>query len=372
MKVEFDQGPLNGGTVFADPVDVVRVTDPSGVEAGLERLQDLRDRGLWLAGCLSYELGYCFSSKLRPLMPENRTTPLIEMAAFTAPTRSGVCAVKDVGPLALRPAWSAEEYGAAFAPLAAHIRAGDCYQVNLTFPLSAHLSCPAEHLYQRMRAQHPLEYGAFVDLGEEQIISRSPELFFSVDAGGFIRTRPMKGTRPRMSDPAADAAQIADLKCSEKDRAENLMIVDLLRNDLSRLSRLGSVKVPELFKIESYATVHQMTSTVEARLRDGVDLPEILRAIFPCGSVTGAPKIRAMQIIRALEPAPRGQYCGAIGWAAPEGRMCFNVAIRTLSCARDGKIRLNVGGGVVYDSVAENEYQEALWKARFAGTVRTI
>jgi para-aminobenzoate synthetase component 1 len=187
-----------------------------------------------------------------------------------------------------------------------------------------------------------------------------------VDDAGSIEACPMKGTTARQSDPAADQAARETLANSAKNRAENLMIVDLMRNDLAQISQIGSVTVPRLFDVESYATVHQMTSTIRARLRPGTGLPDILRALFPCGSVTGAPKIRAMEIIRELETSPRGAYCGAIGWVAPGGAMRFNVAIRTLTWYTPDRIVLNVGGGIVYDSTADAEYDEAMCKARFA------
>ena len=175
----------------------------------------------------------------------------------------------------------------------------------------------------------------------------------------------MKGTARRDPDPARDTALKAELAVSLKDRAENLMIVDLLRNDISRISEVGSVRAPELFRVETYATVHQMISRVVGQLRPGVGIADLFRALFPCGSITGAPKIRAMEVIRGLEPEPRGIYCGAIGWIAPDRSAQFNVAIRTLS-RFDGGVVMNVGGGVVYDSTAASEYEEALWKARFA------
>lgn len=174
----------------------------------------------------------------------------------------------------------------------------------------------------------------------------------------------MKGTVARGATPEADRAAADWLAGSEKNRAENLMIVDLLRNDLSRVARVGSVQVPRLFEVESYATVHQMTSTVTAELREDIDFATLSAALFPCGSVTGAPKIRAMQIIHELEAGPRGAYCGAIGWLAPSGAMEFNVAIRTI-LLRDGQAVLNVGGGVVHDSEATSEWEEALCKAAF-------
>ena len=176
----------------------------------------------------------------------------------------------------------------------------------------------------------------------------------------------MKGTAPRDPDPVRDAALAAGLAASEKNRAENLMIVDLLRNDIGRIARVGSVRVPELFTVESYDTLHQMTSHVVGELARPADLATLLGALFPCGSITGAPKIRAMQIIREVEPYPRGVYCGSIGWMAPDGSACFSVAIRTLTVWPDGEVMLNVGGGVVQDSTAPGEWEEALWKARYA------
>jgi para-aminobenzoate synthetase component 1 len=203
------------------------------------------------------------------------------------------------------------------------------------------------------------------------LLSRSPELFFRTDATGCIETRPMKGTQPRSDDMAEDARRRNFLSIDEKNRAENLMIVDLLRNDISRVALPGSVHVPELFKVETYATLHQMVSLVRAQLQVGAGLSDILSALFPCGSITGAPKIRAMEILSELEPWARDIYCGAIGWAAPDGRSEFNVAIRTLM-VEDGAATLNVGGGVVWDSTAPSEYEEALWKARFAHQLSLI
>ncbi|WP_198945078.1 chorismate-binding protein, partial [Brevirhabdus pacifica] len=216
----------------------------------------------------------------------------------------------------------------------------------------------------------PVGHGALVDLPDAPCIaSLSPELFFRTDPQGRIATHPMKGTRPRHDDPARDARLRQELRDSIKDRAENLMIVDLMRNDLSRFSKVGSVRVPGLFEVETYATVHQMVSRVTGELRAGTGLADIMRALFPCGSITGAPKIRAMEIIVELEHAARDVYCGSIGWAAPDGASSFNVAIRTLTLFDDGRARLNAGGGIVADSTPEDEYQEALWKARFARLV---
>jgi para-aminobenzoate synthetase component 1 len=223
-----------------------------------------------------------------------------------------------------------------------------------------------ERLFDDLSAYQAVKHGALVEQEDGRaIISRSPELFFRTDASGQIETRPMKGTQPRGITKPEDQKRLDYLQSDPKNRAENLMIVDLLRNDISRICEAGSVKVPSLYRVETYATVHQMTSQVLGQLRRGQTLSDIFKALFPCGSITGAPKLRAMQILRDLEPEPREIYCGTIGWAAPDGSSEFNVAIRSLMIDNQS-VRLNVGGGVVYDSDAASEYEEALWKARFA------
>ncbi len=214
--------------------------------------------------------------------------------------------------------------------------------------------------------RQPVHYGALVALEGPVLLSRSPELFFRLGSDGVIETHPMKGTAPRGSHAAEDAAIVAAMLGDEKSQAENRMIVDLLRNDISRISTVGTLEVPKLFDIETYPTVHQMVSHVQAELAPGLTVTDILAALFPCGSVTGAPKLRAMEILHALETGPRDAYCGAIGLIRPDGSMQFNVAIRTLSLFADGRAVFNVGGGIVFDSTAEAEYAECLLKARFA------
>ena len=211
-----------------------------------------------------------------------------------------------------------------------------------------------------------MRHAAFVDLDGPVVLSRSPELFFSVSRDRWIETLPMKGTAPRGRTPGEDEALREFLRNDPKNRAENRMIVDLLRNDISRVCEVGTLDVPELFRVETYPTVHQMVSRVRARLVEGLSLRDILAALFPCGSITGAPKISAMKILRALEDTPRDVYCGAIGWIAPDGGMRFSVAIRTISLFPGGRAVFNVGGGVVFDSTAEGEYAECLLKGRFA------
>ncbi|MFY0617769.1 aminodeoxychorismate synthase component I [Shimia sp.] len=367
MQIRFDHGPDGSATLFSDPEHVISIAEPQDVAQGFEVLRQVQEAGFWLAGYASYELGYVLEPRLQRMLPKTRRLPLLNFGVFRTPEVAPhfpVAGSYDLG--AFAPRWSAATYRSAFDRVHDYIGAGDIYQANLTFPMDAKMSGDAEALYAALVGRQPVGHGAFVRQdGLPDILSRSPELFFRTDAAGRIETRPMKGTQPRSSDVQEDLRRRAWLAADEKNRAENLMIVDLLRNDISRVSKPGSVHVPKLFEIETYTTVHQMTSTVAAELQDDVQLADVLKALFPCGSITGAPKLRAMQILRDLEPWPRELYCGAIGWAAPDGRSEFSVAIRTL-IAESGQATLNVGGGVVWDSTAPSEYEEALWKARFA------
>lgn len=368
-----EHGPEGSPALFDAPRDVVVAMTAREVVPALARAEAARRSGAWVAGYLAYEAGFALEPKLSPLMPRHRAGPLVALGIYDAPrdaasTLAQAAAGADLARLSPpRPLVSRAAYGRAFDRVAAYIAAGDCYQINLTFPMASRLLAGSPlDLYGALRARQAVGYGMYCDLGVGPVvISRSPELFFRVK-GGTISARPMKGTAPRDPDPVVDAAIAAELAASDKGRAENLMIVDLLRNDISRISRVGSVKVPELFAVEPFATVHQMSSTITGQLLAGADLPGLMTALFPCGSVTGAPKIRAMQIIRAVERAPRGVYCGAMGWMGPDGDAAWNVAIRTLSLFPDGRVTLNVGGGVVYDSTADGEWEEALWKARYA------
>lgn len=389
MRIRFDQGPKGAGTCFDQPLRVIRADGPEEVPAALAALDAARDAGQWLAGYASYELGYALEAKLAGRMPKGRRLPLICFGVFEepsqfateggarpraeaiAPAQGGGRALPgvppgDAGLESITPRWSYERYAEAFAEVNRNIGKGDIYQANLTFPIDADAYGTTEELYTALQARQTVGYGALVQQdGLPDLLSRSPELFFRTGADGEIETRPMKGTQPRSDDPVEDARRRDFLRQDEKNRAENLMIVDLLRNDISRVAQTGSVHVPDLFAVESYATVHQMVSLVRAKLRPDAGLAEIFAALFPCGSITGAPKIRSMEILAELEPWARDIYCGTIGWAAPDGSSEFNVAIRTLML-EDGRATLNVGGGVVWDSTAESEYEEALWKARFA------
>jgi para-aminobenzoate synthetase component 1 len=377
MRSEYillEDGPNGQSTAFADPERLICAWDADGVADAFAAMEAARASGKWLAGFASYELGYALEPKLAGLMPEGRRSPLICFGVFDGPDMGAkrdlmhrAISEQDNAALdAVSPMWTEEQYRHAFADVSEYIKSGDFYQTNLTFSMTSQFEGSALGLYARLRAAQPVNYGGVVDLGEGPVlVSRSPELFFKVDDDGVISTRPMKGTVPRGEDAAEDAKLVAWLASDPKNRAENLMIVDLLRNDISRVSEIGSVHVPELFTVESYATVHQMVSEVRAKLLDGLSIADLFTALFPCGSITGAPKIRAMEVIRDLEPEPRDVYCGSMGWIAPTGAMSFNVCIRTLSLFEGGDVRLNVGGGVVYDSTAASEYEEALWKARY-------
>ncbi len=262
------------------------------------------------------------------------------------------------------PDLTADQYRRAVRRTIDYIEAGDIYQANITQRFQADLPPGFDRLalYNDLRRRNPATFAAFIDFGETALLSSSPERFLKVE-GGMIETRPIKGTRPRGPNPALDAALGRELLASEKDRAENLMIVDLLRNDLGRVAKLGSVQVPVLIGLESYATVHHLVSVVTAALDDGKSAVDLLQAAFPGGSVTGAPKIRAMEIIAELEPTERGPYCGAIGYLSAGGALDTNIVIRTLLIDRD-RISFQVGGGIVADSDPQAEWQESLTKAK--------
>jgi para-aminobenzoate synthetase component 1 len=367
-QIRFDTGPLGDGTLFRAPKAIIRADSAAGVGPALAAMQAATERGCWLAGYLSYELGHALIPRLAGLMPADRQMPLILMGVFDGPHPADPLPSPDgVAIGAVRPLWDRARYDAAIAAVHGLIESGDTYQINLTFPLQAEVEGDPLAIYAALAARQPVGEGAFVDLGGPVVLSRSPELFFAVDADRRITTRPMKGTAARGDTPANDAQAAQALHGSAKNRAENLMIVDLLRNDISRICLPGTVRVPQLFHVETYATVHQMVSTVQGQLAPDAGLAQILAALFPCGSITGAPKVRSMQIIADLEGAAREIYCGAIGWVDPAGPMRFSVAIRSPWVETPGRLRLNVGGGIVHDSQAGSEWEEALCKAAFLG-----
>lgn len=376
MRVIFDGWGEVERRVFERPRGFIIATTIAEVPAALAAIDRARADGLHVAGWLSYELGYALEARLQPLMPPlfnlaGRDYPLLKLGLFDASGSEAPATTGRAYAGPLQPEWSEADYASRFSRLHRYITDGDLYQANLSFRAHFPFAGDPFALYERLRETSGAPYCAYADDGERQLLSLSPELFFALSAEGEITVRPMKGTAARRSegDSGQDAAERAALSASAKDRAENLMIVDLIRNDLGRIAITGSVEVADLFKVESYPTFHTMVSTVRARKRPATTAADIIAALFPCGSVTGAPKIRAMEVLRELESSPRGAYCGAMGWFAPDGSARFNVAIRTLSI-RDGKGELGIGGGVVHDSRADAEYAECLLKARFFDVTR--
>jgi para-aminobenzoate synthetase / 4-amino-4-deoxychorismate lyase len=360
--------------LFEDPERVIAVYRPEDVEAGLDIVTDGLSRGLHATGFFAYELGYCLEPKLQSLLPRDRRQPLFWIGLYREPVRftdaetrgwldaNGALERSTISDLQL--SWTRDEYTDAFAKVQDYIAAGDVYQINLTLKYRFAFSGDPVALYSALRRKQRVEYGALIGASDFQVLSLSPELFFSRE-GKHLTSRPMKGTAPRGRTPREDARLKTWLTVDEKQRAENLMIVDLLRNDLGRIAKIGSVEVTDLFTVETYRTVHQMTSGITAELRVDMGLKDMLKALFPCGSVTGAPKVRAMEIIRELEAHPRGVYTGAIGHIAPNGDSQFNVAIRTLFIDADGAGEMGIGSGVVSDSKADAEFEECLLKAHF-------
>ncbi|MCB1800414.1 MAG: aminodeoxychorismate synthase component I [Gammaproteobacteria bacterium] len=307
---------------------------------------DHRERRTWLVG-----QGWAAATRRRWMALVRMFNKPVEPAA-TLPFRvtGPVCSNMDRA-----------SYARGFARIKEYIRDGDCYQVNFAQRFSAAAEGDGWQAYRRLRELNPAPFSAFINSPYGQALSSSPERLLKLDAGR-IETKPIKGTRPRGDTPEGDSAMAEELAGSRKDQAENLMIVDLLRNDIGRVCRPGSVAVPKLFAIESYATVHHLVSTVTGELADGCDAFDLLRACFPGGSITGAPKIRAMQIIEELEPHRRGLYCGSIGYIGFDGNMDVNITIRTL-VYNQGEIRCWAGGGIVHDSDVDDEYQETFDKA---------
>ena len=350
---------------YSDPIDIITVYDSNSIHTAMQKLMYYHSNGYHLAGYLSYELGMHLESKLNVLISEISDEPLLHFGVFNSFSEHAPidCLYTSENiDLNLKPSWTEAKYKKKFKRTMTYIRQGDAYQVNLTFPMRAKFKRSARTLYSAFRSRQKGSYGGIISLtGGPEIISHSPELFFS-KFGKKMTMRPMKGTRPRAKTAEADNKLKKNMKLDEKSQAENLMIVDLLRNDLSRISDTGSVKVPELFSLETYPTLHQMTSQVTSKLKDGQNFIDIFKGLFPCGSVTGAPKIRAMEIINELEDSDRGAYCGSIGYIDPEGSACFNVCIRTI-ILKEGELRYNVGSGLVMDSVATDEYAECILKA---------
>jgi len=348
---------------FEAPLDILAAESLSDVRGVIDAVQHQVKAGRWCVGFLRYEAAAAFDSALATHPP--RPGPLAWFGVFDElrpwPTEDAA------------PAWldwhtplHAEEARAAIASIHRRITAGEVYQVNLTARMHGALreGSPSD-LFASLQRFQPATYAAFIDTGEQQVLSVSPELFFDWRVDGGILSRPMKGTAARGADEHEDTAKVASLLSSAKERAENVMIVDLIRNDLSRIAELHSVAVPRLFHAEALPTVWSMTSDVTARTRPGTTLHDVFAALFPCGSVTGAPKVQAMRTIRALESDARGVYCGAVGVVRPGGAATFNVAIRTLEIDGGTEVRCGIGSGVTIDAGFDGEWAEWGHKAAF-------
>lgn len=343
-------------------------TRPENVVDVLAEVDYATSQGWWAFGFVSYEAAAGFD----PALAVHDSTDGLPLAWF------GIAREPERVPLVRRPAhpsyrvgewryeWSADEHRDKVEAVRRHIAAGETYQTNLTTRMTAEVSGDLPHLYADLACAQGGAYNAYLDIGQYAIASASPELFFET-TNDTLLMRPMKGTARRGRSAAEDREIVRRLRSSEKERAENIMIVDLVRNDVAQLAVTGGVSVTALCRAEQYETVHQLTSDVTARLRPGLGMVEIFKALFPCGSITGAPKHRTMQIIRDLEPTPRGVYCGAVGVVAPVGvpvRARFNVAIRTLAIDKDrGRATYGTGGGITWDSQPAAEYAELRAKA---------
>jgi para-aminobenzoate synthetase/4-amino-4-deoxychorismate lyase len=349
--------------------------DPAAIFAQIEAATA---GGAWVALAAEYGLGFSFEPGVfaptldRPLLQAwifgcSERLDTNAVASFLAARLAAIPAHENNAGIAdLLPGMDAAHYAEAVAQIRQWIADGDCYQINFTFPLDFQVFGHPLALYAGLRERQPVRYGGYIATPEATLLSFSPELFFE-RRGDRVVTRPMKGTAPRGQSPAEDAAHCAALLASDKERAENVMIVDLLRSDLGRLAQPGKVRVDALCAAEAYPTLWQMVSTVSADL-PGASLLDLFRALFPCGSITGAPKIRAMQRITELEGWQRGLYTGALGWVAPGGDCRFNVAIRTLEIRQENGVqrgRLGVGSGIVIDADPASEYAECLLKAHF-------
>ena len=379
--VVLDGGDNGGGRsrLYETPLAIVRCDSADQLDRAFAEIEAHRNAGRHLAGFFAYELGYLLEPRLRPLLPENREVPLIWLGVFDtyrdldpnvaddwiAATGDGAYQLTG-----MHLSQSRSDYLTAIATIKEFINAGDVYQINHTLKYLFRFEGDPLALYAALRRRQPVHHGCFISAPEFDLLSLSPELFLDLRNGG-IQTRPMKGTAARGDTPEQDDERRRWLAIDEKSRAENLMIVDLMRNDISRIAEIGSVRVSDLFAIETYPTLHQMTSRIEAKLEGPIDIARLLGSVFPCGSITGAPKVRAMEIIRDLEDGPRGAYTGAVGMIAPDGSVRLNVAIRTLLIDRHGNGEIGIGGGIVADSNAEAEYDECLLKARFVTDVET-
>ena len=362
-KTVIDFKELGARQIFTDAIKELKTKNIKEVKHLLAEVEAYQNEGYYAVGYVSYEAAPAFETKFQviagPLMSEYLLYFTIHETVQIEPIPLAY------EPIALPKSWqeltSAEEYKAAIEQIHHHIRQGDTYQVNYTVQLQQNLTADPFAIYNRLVVEQNAHYNAFIQHDDVSIISISPELFFKKD-GDRLTTRPMKGTTNRGLTSESDLKQAQWLAQDQKNRSENMMIVDLLRNDMNRISKIGSEDVKSLCQVEQYSTVWQMTSTIETQLLTNRSLCDVFQALFPCGSITGAPKIATMEIIKKVEKQPRGVYCGAIGILVPQGPSIFNVAIRTLQM-EETKAIYGVGGGITWDSNWESEYEETKQKA---------
>ena len=362
-KTVIDFRALGERYTFTQPIKELKTRDLAEVADLLAQVESYQEQGYYVVGYVSYEAAPAFEEKLAvhklPLLGEYLLYFTVHDRVETSPIP---LTYEEVDlPSKWREQTSAENYEKAIAQIHHHLRQGDTYQVNYTVQLKQDLSANPFAIYNRMVVEQEAGYNAYVEHDEMAVISMSPELFFEQN-DRELTTRPMKGTTKRGLTDDEDLKEAAWLEQDPKNRSENMMIVDLLRNDMNRISEVGSEYVERLCQVEQYSTVWQMTSTIKSQLRLDVDLVAIFQSLFPCGSITGAPKIATMEIIKDLEPQPRGVYCGTIGLLLPNRRRIFNVAIRTIQLHK-GQAIYGVGGGITWDSTWESEYREVHQKA---------
>lgn len=353
-------GKINPFT-FRKPITVIIAHKIEEVIPCFHQVQQYIDKGYYAAGYLSYESAPAFDSAFK--VRNDYTLPLLWFGIFSEPE---TVTPESTGTYTLSE-WNSsvkkEEYHSSITSIKKAIENGITYQTNYTIRLTSQFQGDDFAFFEKLKRAQSSNYCAYINTGEHSILSASPELFFHLEKNK-ITTRPMKGTVKRGKTTSEDIEKANWLFHSEKNRAENVMIVDLLRNDLGVIAEPGTVKVPKLFNIEHYPTVHQMTSTITADISESIKLVDIFKALFPCGSITGAPKIRTMDIISELETSPRDVYCGAIGFITPNKEAIFNVPIRTVVIEqKSGKATYGVGGGITWDSTAKGEYDEILAKA---------
>eukprot|EP00903_Cladosiphon_okamuranus_P000968 g966.t1 len=358
--------------LFERPRDIVTCTCLEEVTPCLARLEAAQEEGLFAAGYLAYELGFAFEKKLRERFT-GTGEPLLWFGLYEAPEELDLDAARTLLADAEKgetttgsPRFDMDRaaYDKAFEAVRDHLAKGDIYQVNLTLRAAFAHEGPTERLFLDLLRRQPVEFAAFLKMQDRTVLSLSPELFLERE-GTRLKTRPMKGTAPRGRFSSEDNRIALELASDPKQRAENTMIVDLMRNDLSRIAKTGTVRVTQLCEVERYQSLHQMTSTIEADIQAETGFSNIIENLFPCGSITGAPKLSAMQIAHDLETGPRGVYTGSIGYLAPGGDFRLNVAIRTLVLRRDGTGEAGAGSGVVFDSGATPEYDECALKLKF-------